>query len=879
MSDSDDLDFDDEEASIASSNHVDKPLSHKELKEQAEIKKKLALEHAEKTKRQQIAQQFDAQIAALSCAIPHETIVTGVKNVIMSLRKKPKTAYDYNKERIRDTKYGKPEPPSKIDWTAMEKSGGTYNFYAALSDPSPYVRDYQYKSFDSFKLHVNRKFATFQNIEQIDLTGQLLGDEKFKELCEILPKCSVINLSVSTNLISDVGLGYLAKCLRSLVRLETLILADNIFTDVGVKALFDEHSYSPTLKMVDLSKNMLTHKSAHILGEQFDENGKHNKLEGLFLGGRVGANSWGDNFVRVLLHTLSKPGYRPVHRLSIPDAGLTPDGVETICTLLVCNDEIKWLNLSKTGIYAGSKKLLALALSVNSSLENVFLGRCGLSKKEKVFFEELRKKQYPLTWQEKIFVSIGLAKELTECHRTYHELITTQMSSDWTILPPLPCPNIGREIEKIEFDAMLAPENMYWCPQDVKNRILSIDTYFKYLQFLKTTVADCYKLLPEDLVSRESITTAHEKMDERKKVMQLAYSVCRTFCTRLAIANEPILKKNKGPTSSSSTSSNKKKVVLDVEAISMNVEDLRSSVIEYATTIEAYVSEMYKTFLVYVKYKDTDSSEDEGHDILKEEIPYYSTIGLPACFVHYVYTFDPAEKDRERRAALKEIRADLIQGMEALRNEARRAKIRPILGTRFQLKKGADQIYHDPSEPFVTRKSVYANLHELKAALEKRLDDLNPALVATASKKKQTADTLVDDETILAQMKSYDENQEEELSRRPRPTRFLVAKKELQRRYDELIIEELDDNNAEFNLSRKQWQFATGCIKKFSSEINNTIFKNNVPINVEEELNRSDMHNITIQTINTMRTDESVIQRVRFLREVHLAQREKELHD
>jgi hypothetical protein len=860
-----------------SNNRIDKPLSLKELKENAALKKKLALEHAEEQKKEMIVQQIDAQIAALSCAIPHESIQTGIKKVVMALRKKPKTLYDYNKERVRDTKYGKPEPPSKVDWNALEKLGGTYNFYAALSDPSPYIRDYEYKSFDSFKLHVNKKFATFQNIAQIDLSGQLLGDERFKELCDILPRCSVVNLSVSTNQITDVGLGYLASCLRSLTRLETLILADNNFSDAGVMAIFDDHTYSPSLKMIDLSKNMLTHKTAYILGEQFNENGKQNKLEDLFLGGRVGPTSWGDTFVRVLLHTLSKPGYRPVQRLSIPDAGLTPDGVETICTLLVCNDEIRWLNLSKTGIYAGSKKLLALALSVNSSLESVFLGRCGLSKKEKIFFEELRKKQYPLTWQEKIFVSIGLAKELTECHRTYHELITTQMSTDWTILPPMPFPHIDKEIEKTLIDPLLSPESMFWCPTDIKNRILSCDVYFQYLQFLKTTVADCYKLLPEDLASRENIVDAFERMDERKKIMQFTYSVCRTLCTRLSTSNEPVVKKKgkTNTTSSSSSNSNKKKVTLDVEAIAMNVEDMRSSVVEYATTIEAYVSEIYKTYLVHVKYKDSDSSDD-GFEILKEEIPYYSTIGLPACFVHYVYTFDPAEKDRERRAALKQVRDDLIKGMEGLRDEARRARIRPILGSRFHLSRGSDYIHHDPSEPLVTRKSVYANLHELKAVLQKKMEylSLSSTEIANRQKKDQVED--VDEDTILAQLKTYDDVQEE-VSRKP--TRFLVAKKELQRRYEELIIEELDDNNAEFNLSRKQWQLAIGCERKFSSGINKEIFKNDVPIVVEEEVSRSDMHDISIQTVNTMRYDEIVSQRLRFQREQHLVQRERELHE
>lgn len=53
-------------------------------------------------------EQFWAQVTALSCKVALTTIKQGLHNTILSLKPKLKTKYEYNLERKRDFRMGKP---------------------------------------------------------------------------------------------------------------------------------------------------------------------------------------------------------------------------------------------------------------------------------------------------------------------------------------------------------------------------------------------------------------------------------------------------------------------------------------------------------------------------------------------------------------------------------------------------------------------------------------------------------------------------------------------------------------------------------------------------------------------------------------------------
>lgn len=71
-------------------------------------------ELVEEAKREREEQHL-AQIAYLSCELSLATIREGVRNTVLNLRHKPKTKYEYNKERVRDFRVNRATDNKKND--------------------------------------------------------------------------------------------------------------------------------------------------------------------------------------------------------------------------------------------------------------------------------------------------------------------------------------------------------------------------------------------------------------------------------------------------------------------------------------------------------------------------------------------------------------------------------------------------------------------------------------------------------------------------------------------------------------------------------------------------------------------------------------------
>jgi hypothetical protein len=182
---------------------------------------------------------------------------------------------------FRTSRYQTVEGPVEGDDDYVSESDYRRDFY-----PSPFIRNYKAEVFTDLKRFVQPGLASFQTIRIIDLAGQRIGDDGLCDLCFGLKDCPVETLSLSRNLITDIGLAYLAGVLRSLKQLDTLHINENNFGDDGVEALFHYDNYSRSLRHINLSTSKLGKGSAWAIGTMFYKSRESN-LEELHIGGQV----------------------------------------------------------------------------------------------------------------------------------------------------------------------------------------------------------------------------------------------------------------------------------------------------------------------------------------------------------------------------------------------------------------------------------------------------------------------------------------------------------------------------------------------------------------------------------------------------------------
>ena len=143
---------------------------------------------------------------------------------------------------------------------------------AASFDPYPnaFTRAYCKNAFESGTLRLlHEKIWSFEFVRLIDVSELLIGDDGFMQLCDGLEKCPVHTLILTNNKITDKGLFRFADMWRSMAQLDTLKLANNKFTDKGVESMLHPTRYSPSVRVLDISKNRIGVRTAFYLGLMF----------------------------------------------------------------------------------------------------------------------------------------------------------------------------------------------------------------------------------------------------------------------------------------------------------------------------------------------------------------------------------------------------------------------------------------------------------------------------------------------------------------------------------------------------------------------------------------------------------------------------------
>jgi hypothetical protein len=244
---------------------------------------------------EEIAEQKAAQAAALSCAIAVRAVDKGLKETVHKLTKKVKTKYEWNKERVRDFRFGRThhedhQVDQGISIDEQLDTIGTASYQIMNNDPTPYLRDYKYNQFNAVLQQCGISMC-FNNMRTLDLGGQLIGDVRLKTLCAALVRAPIEVFILATNKITDVGMADLAAACRTLFQLTELNLSNNQFTNAGFRHLCTEESFPHSLRLLDISCNALTAQSAFHVGSVLQnsfQTSMPNKLESLTVGGRSG---------------------------------------------------------------------------------------------------------------------------------------------------------------------------------------------------------------------------------------------------------------------------------------------------------------------------------------------------------------------------------------------------------------------------------------------------------------------------------------------------------------------------------------------------------------------------------------------------------------
>ena len=287
-------------------------------------------EEFHETEKEELAEQYAAQISILACEIPALAIKEAIRAAVNDWRMHGKTRYEMNMMKKRDFKYGvkenDKEKKKKEDALSEDfERFGKANYGGIDEYPTPYMRDYKYQSYDLILKSIHPKLANYSSLEVVDLTNQLIGDEKLVKLCDVLYRCPVINLILTKNGLTDEGIGKFATILRNFKRLKELNLSHNNISDEGIELMFSANYYPPLLQILHLSFNPLSNKSAYHIGNMFSPD-RHCALDSLYLGGKLGKIGFGDDFIRVLVAYLCAPNARPLKLLNFPESGITDDG-------------------------------------------------------------------------------------------------------------------------------------------------------------------------------------------------------------------------------------------------------------------------------------------------------------------------------------------------------------------------------------------------------------------------------------------------------------------------------------------------------------------------------------------------------------------------
>lgn len=756
-----------------------------------------------------IEEQHAAQNSITAVNISHEAIKAAIQKSIVVWRETRKTRQEWNAERKRDVAVCK--KVTKADTLSDQiENTGKIGYAGIETDPIPYLRSYNFAAFGMAMKGLHPKRSDFHAIRCLDFSGQLIGDEKLIQVCPNLKRCPLHTLNLGYNEITDKGMQELALNLRSLMNLTDLLLAGNRFSDRGVQALFESDCYSPTLKKIDLSCNNVGPRSAYFIGLMFSPE-RPCQLDSLYLGGKVGQKGWGNEFVRVLVDHLCRAGARPLRRLSIPAAALSGDGIRSLSALITCTTSLKVLNITNnTLLEPESRNALRHALRINSSIDELYFRQSGLNRKQRDILQHAWKATYRLTWHERVEIALRTAFELYKGSEISHKIEldlfnSWQMGKPilWPFIEGIPPPDDQVDQDPLTADLLDLTQNM--------NPIKSIAVGVKHadgslayirtmeslviqsLQFLRDTV-ELYGLELDNYIN----TTQSERACHRRKMISQAkrieaigalekFSGCKA-----ELAGQP-------SQDDESTDKKKKKKksrggAINMNTLLMSIEDYCSCIIEHGDALELHVGSIYLSKL------DLEDAQGKMSVVTSlsvgrqqktvpvkrslEWIPSLSTLGYESAFVHYVYTVGPAERLRVQKSAEAFERDRKRAEEQRLKAEKKKKFVRRV-GPRFQIIRDGGLSKRVLAE--TTMSADTADISSLGSSDTSRTGFHRRGGVGFVQPLEMEADENEDEG-------SDDEDNGDGRSREV--TRFTVPKRDMQRKFEALEIEDLTDNQA-----------------------------------------------------------------------------------
>lgn len=665
---------------------------------------------------QERTEQYAAQVAAYSCEVSLDAIRIGTHNYIINSRKKPKTKYEYNQERVRDFRVGKVKPgevvPATVEEVADElEQNGKASYFLLQTDPPLFVRNFTHDVFNETLKMLNPLHPHFHSIDKLDLSNQLIGAERFALLCEGVAKSSIRILNVSGNKLKNDSMFFLSEKLRSMHHLEDLNISRNKVSDDGISHLFDIKRYSATLQKFDCSYNTCNAFAAYYLGMMF-KGDRLSRLHTLVLGGKVGLKGWGDDFFKVFMCYMIEFGVKTLRHLSIADAGLSELSLGCLTALLSCDEVVlESLNISKNEFASStSKENFLNALRLNTSLKQLTFQQCGFSETQSrhvvstvhahnrtgalnqlLATHSARHRQhlageYQLTWQERTDVARCAAAAWSVCQHAFHKVkISFVKDNPWRI----PGPPVWQVIKAAAYGstdllsniATMFQNTQVVLPVSIKAALEDINRDMRYADMLVEALRLCQTLAADPRSVRMQRVSARKESEVMRTVEQIeqdlavnerrlaSYTSMRKSAIEVLFKEIDLFRTDSEAVLRVAKRRERKNIHVIIAEVSkrmncdrvlMCAEDCRGAVSEEGQALEQLVGALYRQRLLFNCLTEEHSAlQVEPFDfasIVRGAIPYYGNLTSSATFVHYFYLIFGEERKENTKIKDKVLR-------------------------------------------------------------------------------------------------------------------------------------------------------------------------------------------------------------------------------
>ena len=517
----------------------------------------------------------------------------------------------------------------------------------------------------------NVSTASLTQIRVIDLSGQGLGDYRVMQVLSRMYGLPLVDLSLARNGLTDETLYRLSVVLPSLVHLQSLNLSGNQIGDIGIKALFGEDIFPPSLRHLDLSKNLYGHLAAYYIGRLYAmKESKQPPIQSLYLGGHhLHGNSV--DFVRILVSFLASSMSHSLQQLSLPFMSfLGTGGLSAVASCVACSRSIVELNISNNPFLdTDCYTFFRSSVACNPFVRNVRLGQCGLSQEEKTLIWDSTSSVYKLSWSEKTRLAILVNRELSECAMARY-LLEYKVLSMWKVEQPIEwqdgLPFLATDYVAETYRPLLIPP---WAkegavPADVPPSFLcdlvdGVNAAWNLMAYLEHVFSECEQV--ESVFRVSEGLSALDLGTEHRGNRIFTSSEMRQKKEKVGVVNI-LLRDFKF-----STNGDNKQIL---EVLCMSLEDLLAALVHHEHSLYSKIVDMYSKQLER-RFHCTLDARQSSPDDLYRYIPSYRYLGNAALYIHLLYVARPYKMVMKSRAAESDSRSE--QDHESLSAQKKRS--------------------------------------------------------------------------------------------------------------------------------------------------------------------------------------------------------------